>query len=257
MKRLALALALAAVEFCSAAPLTVMIDPGHGGRDHGAIKNGVIEADVTLQVSHVLKALLQKDRRFHVLLSREDDSSVSLYRRAVLAKQHHADIFLSIHVNSSPDARAKGAEFYFQNQLPPDQESMFLAHKENVAEEGETVEPITYDYLDRNKYPTEVAAIVSDLLDGDRVLKSSQLSKELKLHWHGSRKSKNNSVRQAPFYVLNQMRTPSTLVELGYLTNGDDSRNLTSPDVQQKMAEDLYHGLVAYKDSIDKGLQSP
>src|SRR4051812_12810961 len=92
-----------------ASTLTVMIDPGHGGRDHGAVKNGIYESYITLAVSRQLRDLLKKDRRFQVILSREEDESVSLYRRAVLAKNKKADIFLSIHVNSSPDLRAKGA----------------------------------------------------------------------------------------------------------------------------------------------------
>jgi N-acetylmuramoyl-L-alanine amidase len=254
MKWTALILALLLPGEVFAGAMTVMIDPGHGGRDHGAVKNGVFESKITLAVSLQLRDLLKKDRRFQVIMSRDEDTSISLYRRAMLAKTQHADIFLSIHVNSSPDLRAKGAEFYFQNQLAPDQESMFLAHKENVAEEGEKVEPLTYDYLDKNNYAPEVAAILGDLLDGDRVLRSSELSKSLKLKWHGTRKSKNNSIRQAPFYVLNQMRTPSTLVELGFLTNADDYQALNDREVQRKMAEDLYHGLIAYKESIDKSL---
>jgi len=237
----------------AASPLSVMIDPGHGGRDQGAAKNGTPEAEITLAVSHQLRDLLKKDRRFSVSLSREENSTISLYRRARLAKDNKADVFLSIHVNSSPDARARGAEFYFQNQLEPDQESMFLAHKENVAEEGEKTQPITYDFLDTNTYTPEVATIVNDLLDGDRVRRSSELSKALKAKWRGSRKSKTNSVRQAPFYVLSQMRTPSSLVELGFLTNPEDYADLTNPQMQKKMAEDLYHGLIAYKESIDKG----
>lgn len=235
-------------------PLNVMIDPGHGGRDHGAVKNGILEANITLAVSQKLYALLKKDRRFQVQLTRGDDDSISLYRRAQMAKSKKADVFLSVHVNSSPDLHAKGAEFYFQNQLPPDQESMFLAHKENIAGDDETVQPLNYDFLDKTNYTPEVAAILTDLLDGDRVLRSSELSKSLKLSWRGTRKSKNNSVRQAPFYVLNQMRTPSTLVELGFLTNADDFNDLTNANTQQKMAEDLYHGLVTYKESIDKSL---
>lgn len=254
MRWILLTLALLLPMEIFASPLTVMIDPGHGGRDHGAVKNGVFESSITLAVSRQLRDLLKKDRRFRVLMSRDEDVSISLYRRATLAKSERADVFLSIHVNSSPDLRAKGAEFYFQNQLAPDQESMFLAHKENVAEEGEKVEPISYEYLDKSNYPPEVAAILGDLLDGDRVLRSSELSKSLKLKWHGTRKSKNNSVRQAPFYVLNQMRTPSTLVELGFLTNSDDYQDLNNREVQRKMAEDLYHGLIAYKESIDKSL---
>lgn len=245
------------VQMATAAPLAVVIDAGHGGRDHGAVRNGVLEANITLAVSQQLRALLEKDRRFKVLVTRAEDSSVSLHRRAVLAKEKHADIFLSIHVNSSPDRRARGAEFYFQNQLPPDEESMFLAHQENVAEEGEQVQPLTYDLLEKTKYPADVATIISDLLDGDRVLRSSELSKALKVSWRGSRKSKTNSVRQAPFYVLSQMRVPSSLVELGFLTNPDDFNELTNPRAQKKMAEDLYRGLVAYKDSMDKATQSP
>jgi len=264
MKRLVISLALWS-GLAHASPLTILIDAGHGGRDHGAVRNGVHEADITLAVSRDLRDLLKRDHRFQVSLSREDDDSVSLYRRARMAKDKKADLFLSIHVNSSPDARAKGAEFYFQNQLTPDQESMLLAHKEDVAEAGEeggaapqargspSVQPITYDYLDKNNYSPEVASILNDLLDSDRVWRSSEFSKALKIKWRGTRKSKTNSVRQAPFYVLNQMRTPSTLVELGFLTNADDFRELTDPAVQHKMAEDLYHGIVAYKESMDKG----
>jgi N-acetylmuramoyl-L-alanine amidase len=241
----------------AAAPLAVMIDPGHGGRDHGAARRGVYESDITLAVARRLVDLLNKDNRFTPQLSREADTSVTLYRRAVTAKTKKADVFLSIHVNSNPDVKAKGAEFYFQNQLPPDEESMFLAHKENTAEEGENVEPLTYDFIDKNPMAAEVAAIVGDLLDGDRVQRSSELSRDLKLSWRGTRKSKTNSVRQAPFYVLSQMRSPSALVELGFLTNDDDFHELTSPEDQQRMAEDLYHGLIAFKESMDKRKQSP
>src|ERR1035437_6359211 len=122
--------------------LNVMIDPGHGGRDHGAVKNGILEANITLKVGLKLFDLLKKDRRFHVQLTRSNDDSISLYRRAQMAKSKKADVFLSVHVNSSPDLHAKGAEFYFQNQLPPDQESMFLAHRENITGEDETVQPL-------------------------------------------------------------------------------------------------------------------
>ncbi len=233
-------------------PLLVMLDPGHGGRDRGAIRSVVYEAAITLAVSQELRGLLHNDKRFSVLTTRDDDQSVSLSARARLAKSKHAQIFVSIHVNSSPDKKARGAEFYFQNQLPPDEESMFLAHQENVAEAGETAPPQTYDFLEGNSYPVEVGAILSDLLDGDRIQRSSDLSKMLKLSWRGSKKSKTNSIRQAPFYVLSQMRTPSTLVELGFLTNEDDFKTLTDPAARKKMAEDLYLGLVAYKESLDR-----
>lgn len=232
--------------------MTVIIDPGHGGIDDGAVRSKHKEADITLEVSRRLNTLLNKDRSFKTLMTRESDKSVSLNERAQLARAKKADIFISIHVNSSPDAKAHGAEFYFQNQLPPDEESMLLAHRENSADDASGLKG--YAYLEKNSFPADVNAIVGDLLDGDRVLRSSQLSKALKISWRGSKKSKTNSIRQAPFYVLSQMTVPSSLVELGFITNGDDLAELTSEESQQRMAEDIYRGLKSYKNSVDKSM---
>jgi N-acetylmuramoyl-L-alanine amidase len=94
---------------------------------------------------------------------------------------------------------------------------------------------------------------VADLLDGDRIWRSSQLSKSLKLSWRGTHKRTRNSIRQAPFYVLSQVTIPSALVELGFLTNSHDFRQLTNEVAQNKMAEDLYRGLIRYQESITNG----
>lgn len=238
-----------------ASPLTVMIDPGHGGIDNGAVHNSYKEAEITLKVSRKLVALLKRDREFKALLTREEDRRLSLAERAELARNKKADVFVSIHVNSSPIAQAQGAEFYFQNQLPPDEESMKLAHRENSEDDG--VARIPYPYLEKNSFSNEVSTIIGDLLDGDRVLKSSLLSKALKTQWRGNRKSKSNSIRQAPFYVLSQMTVPSALVELGFITNSADATELTQDSSQQRMAEDLYRGLKSYKESIDKSKALP
>lgn len=227
-------------------PLAIVIDPGHGGKDHGAVQGDVHECDITLAISKKLFALLQKDKRFKASMTREGDQFLQLSDRANKAKPGVVDLFLSIHVNSSPDKRAHGAEFYFQNQLPPDEESMFLAHKENLSVEEQGFKPADYEFLAKNRYPAEVASIVTDLLDGERVQKSSELSRNLKLSWRGSRKSKANSVRQAPFFVLSQMRVPSTLVEVGFLTNAEELADLVSEGHQARIAQDLYNGLTAY-----------
>jgi N-acetylmuramoyl-L-alanine amidase len=236
----------------TATPTRVLIDPGHGGADDGTVKNHVREADITLTVARKLLALLQHDKSFHASLTRVSDERLSLPARTQLAKDSHADIFLSIHVNSSPDPKAKGAEFYFQNQLPPDEESMFLAHREDALDNGADG-PQTYDFVARRHYPSEVAAIVTDLLDSDRIRRSSVLSKDLKLSWRGNHKSQSNSVRQAPFYVLSRTLTPAALVELGFLTNADDYRELTDGRAQDRMARDLYRGLLRYQESITNG----
>jgi N-acetylmuramoyl-L-alanine amidase len=231
--------------------LTVVVDPGHGGRDDGAVREGLNEAAITLEVGKQLFALLKKDSRFKAYITRDENVFVSLPARAELAKTKKADVFISIHVNSSPDPKAHGAEFYFQNQLPPDEESMALAHKENSQGESGGSGP-QYAFIENNRLPADVSAIVGDLLDADRVLKSSQLSKALRTSWRGSRKSKNGSIRQAPFFVLSQMTPPSTLVELGFLTHPDDVADLTNSASQKRMAEDIYRGLISYKESMDK-----
>lgn len=234
-------------------PLTVIVDPGHGGRDKGATRKNVLESDITLKVGQHLYELLKKDRMFKPILSRSTASGLSLSDRAHLAKNSRADLLLSIHVNSNPDPRARGAEFYFQNQLEPDEESMYLAHKENSAEDAPSgKEPPTYEFLDRHPYSPDVASIVTDLLNGDRVWRSSKLVKALKTHWRGFRKGRSNAVRQAPFFVLSQMTAPSALVELGFLTNNEDFADLTNDAKLKLMAEDLYRGLKAYKESLDK-----
>jgi N-acetylmuramoyl-L-alanine amidase len=246
--------------FCFAAPvpqgpMTVIIDAGHGGKDRGTTRRGIYESDITLEVAKALYERLKSDRNFRPILSRDNQHGVSLAERARLAKQHHASLLLSIHVNSSPDAKARGAEFYFQNQLQSDEESMFLAHKENAGEAGPA---LTYQFLDKNRYPADVSSIVTDLLDSERVWRSASMAKALKTSWKGSHKKFNsNSIRQAPFFLLSQISTPSALVELGFLTNSEDFEDLTNPAKLSAMADDLYRGIRAYKDSIDKPRRSP
>ena len=236
--------------------MTVIIDPGHGGKDRGTNRKNIFESEITLKVAQALHDLLKKDKRFRPVLSRTDQHGVSLNDRARVAKNQKADLLLSIHVNSSPDSKARGAEFYFQNQLQPDEESMFLAHQENAGEDQTDIP--TYDFLDRHKYSPDVAAIVTDLLNSDRVWRSSNIAKALKTNWRGSHKRfSTNSIRQAPFFVLTQMTTPSSLVELGFLTNHDDYNDLTDAKKLRDMAGDLYRGIAAYKESMDKTPRTP
>lgn len=241
--------ALLLSQLVTAAPLHVLVDPGHGGRDHGAVRESVFESDITLQVAQKLKEHLAKDRRFRVSLTRQSDESLSLAQRGAKAHEKRADVLVSIHVNSSPDPRAKGAEFYFQNQLPPDEESMFLAHRENDLEQG-TASPSSYDI---KGFSSEVTAIVTDLFDSQRIWRSSQLCRHLKSSWRGTSKSKSNSVRQAPFFVLSQLAIPSVLVEIGFLTNDEDMAQMTDAKTQGRIAEDLYRGLIQYRESITTG----
>lgn len=238
-------------------PLVVMVDAGHGGRDRGTTQASVHEAQIVLSVAEQLQTLLSQNRQFRVIMTRTQDQTVSLNERSRLAKSHRADLFLSIHVNSSPDTKARGAEFYFQNQLPPNEESMYLAHQEEMLGTGDTKALAQYEFLQNSAYTSEVNAILRDLLDGSRIQRSSELTRALRLQWRGSRKSQSGSIRQAPFHVLSQMPVPSALVELGFLTNAQDHAALIHPNTQKQMAQDLYRGLIAFKESLDKAHQSP
>jgi len=232
-------------------PIRVVLDPGHGGRDRGAMVQNISESHITLQVTQKLQALLKRDPRFTVSVTRHRDEYVTLNERARLAVNQQADLFLSIHVNSSPDTGAHGAEFYFQNQLPPDEEAMFLAHKENASQDPPlSREKRLLEDLRGAEVSTEAMTILDDLLTNQRVVRSSQLSKSLRMNWQGSRKEASKSVRQAPFFVLSHLNAPSSLVEIGFLTNPSDLAELLSPAHQTKMAEDLYRGLIQYRESI-------
>lgn len=235
----------------SADALRVLLDPGHGGVDRGTTKEHIFESEINLKISQQLKALLKEDPRFKVKTTRENDTTVSLAQRAQQAVSQNADILLSIHVNSSPEGRARGAEFYFQNQLAPDEESMYLAHQESADGLPGELEP--YPTVLKIRSSPEVKAIVNDLLDSSRVLQSSFLSKNLKKNWSGYKKINSHSrIRQAPFFVLSQARIPAALVEVGFLTNSEDYKDLTNPVAQKRMAQNIYSALIEYKESIDK-----
>jgi N-acetylmuramoyl-L-alanine amidase len=216
----------------------------------GTIQRNINESDITLKVSKILFDLMKKDSRFKVSMTRTKDEMVSLEQRTQILSDTKSDLLVSIHVNSSPEKRARGAEFYFQNQLAPDEESLFLAHQESEGG-ADSLKQATYTFVDDSGASSEVKAILTDLLDGDRILRSSQLAKKLKENWTGHKKSKAYSIRQAPFFVLSQARVPSALIELGFLTNPDDFKDLTSPTAQQRMAQNIFSALIAYRESID------
>jgi N-acetylmuramoyl-L-alanine amidase len=236
--------------FFKAHAFHVVIDPGHGGKDHGAVKSESYESHIVLQVSKHLEALLKKDSDFKVSMTRQDDEFVSLKGRAEIAAQVDGDLFVSIHVNSSPDRKAQGAEFYFQNQLPPDEESIFLAARENNMDEedgGRPKLPHKSKFIHTSNLKPEVQTILLDLIRNHKIMDSSVLTKTLKENWKGSQRSAKNSIRQAPFYVVSQLEIPSVLIELGFLTNPEEGKKLSEPSYQKLVAQSIYDGLVAYK----------
>lgn len=251
MRKFLLALALGLPLLAGGAPLKVMVDAGHGGKDRGAQVGSVREADITLAVSKRLVQRLETDKRFQGLLTRPDNEFLSLSQRVRRAQKAGAELFISIHVNSSTDRGARGMEVYFQNQLPSDEESMFLAARENREEAADQNEAPSAKAVSERLSP-EVQLIVQDLLRNNRIEESSRLAKSLKLTWKGRVKGLSNSIRQAPFFVISNLEIPSALVEMGYLTHPQEGSDLVNPAYQDLIAQSLHAGISLYYEGMDK-----
>lgn len=234
----------------------VVIDAGHGGHDGGAKRDHIKESVIVLNIAMKLKSLLDKNPKLKSTMTRHKDRFIPLSRRAHRANHTNADLYLSIHANASLDSRAKGLEVYFQNQLPPDEEAMYLANLEEQSEKKEDLRSqnlkLSSHGIDLNALPGDGGLIVEDLLRADRIKKSSQISKEIYKNWKGTRKKKSYSIRQAPFYVVSNVNMPSVLVEVGFISNKKDQKLLRTKAYQNQIAQNLYTSILNFKESIDK-----
>lgn len=223
-----------------------MIDPGHGGVDTGAVYGPAKEAEITLKVAQYLKALLDASQSYQASLTRTQDAALSLQERVQFAEKEKADLFLSIHANASPDKRARGVEFYFQNQLPADEESLYLANLEN-----QVVKADNKSESENISKKTDILAIVEDLKRQTKMRSSYALSARLLKSWNLSGKQNSNIIRQAPFYVISKTNIPSVLVELGFISNPKESQKLIQSQYQKEIAQKIFEGLQAYKEMMD------
>jgi N-acetylmuramoyl-L-alanine amidase len=234
-------------------PLRVLLDPGHGGTDHGAVRGPVREADICLKISTELAELLKHDPRFTVSLSRTGNQNLSLLQRAEVTRNSNAEVFVSIHANASNDLRAQGMEIYFQNQMASDEESMFLASRENQsAAMGEI--PIEENPDEKLTAKGDVHRILDDLQRNHRISLSRALSKILLKNMPIDMVGRHNGqpIRQAPFYVISQLHVPAVLVEVGFVTHPEEGPKLNTPVYQKELAQNLYRGLVKFKELMDK-----
>lgn len=242
-----------------AKPFHVIVDAGHGGKDNGARKYNIKEADITLSVAKKLQALLKKDPAFNVSMTRTSNRSVSLKQRALFANRRNGDLFISIHANSSLDSRAHGGEIYFQNQLPPNEEALFLASKENADKNDgspSSAWPL-YPIKLAPGTPTDVKHILKDLQRNERIRQSGLMAESIINAWTGKFSYRKRKIRQAPFYVVSNVTMPSTLVELGFVSNRQEAKRLTSNSYQNKLARELYKGLQKIKEVLDKQRPKP
>lgn len=215
---------------------TIVIDPGHGGKDVGALgKRRTEEKDITLKVGLTLRELLKKQPGVRVLMTRDRDVFIELEERAKFANSHNADLFVSIHVNSHPSRSVKGLEVYHFGEAK-DQRALEVAARENGTPLNST--GIGWEYL------------VADLLTTKKIESSLELAwtaKEAMVSHMNRRYAVNDhGVKTAPFYVLRFTSMPSILAEIAFISNPDEETLLRKPTFVKDVAQSLYKGITSF-----------
>jgi N-acetylmuramoyl-L-alanine amidase len=220
----------------------VVIDPGHGGNDVGTHgPSGLLEKDVTLDVALRLGALLQERLGTDIVFTRSDDSYVGLQDRTQIANDHRADLFLSIHANSSPYREVGGVETYYLNFTTVNTKAALdLAAKENAGSQS--------TIFDLKDVLAKIA--MKDKIDESREFASAVQTSLFAFSSKNNAAAKNRGIKKAPFVVLIGATMPSVLAEIGFLTNATDEALLKKPEQRQKIAEALYKGVASYADSL-------
>ncbi|MEK6398228.1 MAG: N-acetylmuramoyl-L-alanine amidase, partial [Terriglobus sp.] len=218
----------------------IVIDAGHGGHDSGTLGvGGIMEKDVVLDVALRLGKLLQDKLGAQVIYTRSDDTFIPLETRTAIANKAEADLFLSIHANSSQDETARGVETYYLN-FTSQPDALDVAARENAVSDqsvhqlADLVKKITLkDKLDESR---EFAADVDkSLFDG--------------LH-RGNEGLKDRGVKKAPFVVLIGANMPSILTEISFVTNPRDAAQLRTPEYRERIAESIYKGVARYTSGL-------
>jgi len=220
----------------------IVIDAGHGGHDTGTIgPTGLMEKDLCLDVALRLgKIIEQRLPGADVVFTRSDDTFVPLEERTNIANQAKADLFISIHANSSRDHAARGIETYYLN-LKGSAEAMEVAARENASSQDGV-----HDLQD----------LVKKIARTEKIDESKELAEDIqdslaKRIQKSSKPVKNRGVRKAPFVVLIGADMPSILTEISFLSNPADEQMLKKPEQRQKVAEGLYQGVASYLESMN------
>lgn len=215
----------------------VVIDAGHGGHDTGSIgPTGLTEKELSLDVAKRLKALIESEMGAEVVMTRSEDQYLPLESRTKIANTEAADLFISIHANSSQVKSVKGVETFFLNYNTQSREALMTATRENAATELNI-----HDLQDLVKKIT-----LNDKVDESRELAGHIQTAMSKRSNSGS----NRGVKQAPFVVLIGATMPSVLAEISFISNPDEERRLKTPDYRQQIAESLLQGIRSYADTL-------
>lgn len=223
--------------------IIVVVDPGHGGKDPGAVgAKGEREKDVVLSIAQMLAKRLKKEKGFDVKLVRNDDFFVPLRKRVAIARQHKADIFISVHADAAPRLTASGASVYCLSEGgATSATARFMAQRENGADLlGAT------SLLDLKDKDPMLAGVILDMSMNATIAASLQLGSTVLGSLADITTLHQKRVEQAGFAVLKSPDVPSILVETGFISNARDSQRLVTARHQQAVADGLFKGLQRY-----------
>lgn len=218
---------------------TIVIDPGHGGLEPGAKgRFGSLEKDIALAIGLRLKAIIERNFPSRIVLTREKDINVSLENRAAISNNNKADLFISIHTNSSFRKDAHGSETFFLSLKATDEEARMLAYMENNPAEFE--KGITGENED------EIKMILWDMAQSAYLKQSSLLAECIQKELNLLLRTSNRGIKQAPFKVLAGVACPAVLVEVAFISNPREERRMLTERFQNSVAQAVYRGLVSY-----------
>lgn len=218
-------------------PFVVVIDAGHGGHDSGAVgRRGTYEKDVVLSMAKKLESLIEKEPGMKAVMVRKGDYYVGLRQRRLLARQHHADLFISIHADSYPNSAAYGASVYILSQKGASSEAAkFLADRENRAD--------LVGGFDLQDKDVMLASVLLDLSQSANANASYHLAQELLAELHKVVPLHKKHVERAGFMVLKSIDIPSVLVETGFISHPQGEAHLKSQSYQWDIARALMKGI--------------
>jgi N-acetylmuramoyl-L-alanine amidase len=214
----------------------IVLDPGHGGRDPGAVgPGGIAEKDIVLSIAKKLALKLKNEMGIEVVLTRKDDRFVALEDRTAIANAEDADLFISLHMNASPNAEAKGIETYYLDNTT-DEAAIRLAARENATS---------------RKNISDLQFILSDMAQNMKLEDSISLAHRLQSSLVGGMPKAVDDVhdlgvKKALFFVLVGARMPSVLVEMFFITNRGEGRAMSQGSTQDAMVDALYEGILKY-----------
>lgn len=218
----------------------IVVDAGHGGHDTGTIgPNGLQEKDLVLDVALKLGKLLEDKLGAEVVYTRDDDTFIPLETRTAIANKEQADLFISIHANSSDDPTARGVETYYLN-FTSRADALEVAARENAVSE---------------KSIHELQDLVKKIALKEKIGESREFASDVQRSLYAGLSAKspslrNRGVKKAPFVVLIGANMPSILAEISFVSNPDDAKKLKTNDYRQRIADSLYKGVFKYVNSL-------